>query len=139
MTTNRVSARFRELQHKIQTLDLAYVSRSVQLWQSADVIVCRRLDNKVKEWLDEQPLVISFQKVEPRRRAVVTDYAQEVSWFLLQISDIFEDKIDDISEYDFFGSVADAAITYLEGHQHDVELHQLLDVMLEEAKNLLEG
>jgi hypothetical protein len=138
MTANRISERFPELQHKIRTLDLAYVSRSVELWEGADVIVCRRLDNKVKEWLDQPPLVESFQKAEPRRRAIVTDYAQEVSWLFLQIEDIFESGIDYISKYDLFASLADTANAYLDAHQNNVKLTQLLDAVLGEAKSCLD-
>lgn len=138
MTTNQVGERFQELQHKIQTLDLAYVSRSVELWEGADVIVCRRLDNNVKEWLDEQPSAENFQKVEPRRRAVVTDFAQEMSWLFLQIDDIFEDEIDYIYKYDLFGSLADTAVSYLEANQNNVKLNQLLDAVLRRAERVLD-
>lgn len=113
------------------------MSKFVKLWQDADVIVCRRLDNNVQAWLDEQTSLGGFQKVEPRRRAVVTNYAQEVSWLFMQIKDIFDHEVDHISEYDLFGFLADAVSAHLDAHQNNVELKQLLDSAVEKAKSFL--
>ena len=54
-------------------------------WGGADVLINTRLLKKHKEWLGNQPLVLSFQPTSPMRRVVITKYAVELTWLFIQL------------------------------------------------------
>jgi len=103
-----------DLKRYIESVDISMEAKNVKEWGGADVIIRSRLDESIKEWLGDQPIVISFQSTEPRRRAVITKYSRELSWLLYELRNLFSEKIDYILKYDFYGLLAQTAIDYLE-------------------------
>ena len=110
----------------------------MELWGGADVIVRTRLDNETHKWLGSQPLVISIQSTEPRRRAVITEHAKELSWLLYQLKGIFSTKIDYVSKFDFYGLLAQSAIDYVTKYKEIQDARPLLIAVLNKAKGFCE-
>ena len=108
-------------------------------WGGADVIIKNQLNEKTRKWLGRQNIVLSFQKNEPRRRAVITEFSKELSWTFIQLRNIFRENINYISKYDFYGSLAQAAIDYIEDSGEHTERKQLLYVVLDAARNFNEN
>jgi hypothetical protein len=79
-------------------------------WGGADVIITREVTDSHREWLGTQPIVVSFQNTEPRRRLIVTSFHQELSWLFIQMRDLFSGHLDYITKFDFYGSLAENAI-----------------------------
>jgi hypothetical protein len=127
-----------ELQQKIESGDFVREARSVKQWGGADVIINRRLTDQIKKWQGDQPLVISFQETEPRRRAVITEYSKELSWLFYELKAIFAGEIDHVSKYDFYGLLAQSALDYLDAHKENVNCGQLLTAVLDMAKSFCE-
>jgi hypothetical protein len=127
-----------ELQQRIESGDFVSEARSVKQWGGADVIISRRLTDSIKEWRGDQPVVISFQEIEPRRRVVITEYSKELSWLFYELKAIFAGEIDHVSKYDFYGLLAQSALDYLDAHKGNVNCDQLLTAVLDMAKSLCE-
>jgi hypothetical protein len=108
-------------------------------WGGADVIIRNKLNENERKWLGRQNIVLSFQKNEPRRRAVITEFSKELSWTFIRLRDIFGENINYISKYDFYGSLAQAAIEYIEDSGEHTECKQLLYVVLDAARNFNEN
>lgn len=128
-----------KLEQQIQTED---ISKEVSIinneWGGADVIIRNRLDKNAKKWIEGQPHVISFQDTEPRRRAVITEYSKELTWLFCQLKQIFSGRIDYVSKYDFYGSLAQSAIDYLENNKQSKDMKTLLLTVLNKAKGFIE-
>jgi hypothetical protein len=112
---------------------------SMMEWSGADVIIRRRLNENIKKWLTDQPfLVISPQNSIPRRRAVITEFSEELSWLFHRLRIIFSGRIDYISKYDFYGSLAQSAIDYLQKNKDSKDRRPLLLEVVKTAKGLLD-
>ncbi|BBO16659.1 conserved hypothetical protein [Candidatus Brocadia pituitae] len=127
-----------KLEQKIKTTDISAEARTVKEWGGADVIIKERLDRDVKNWLGNQPLVISLQNTEPRRRAVITNCAKELSWLFYQLKGIFFERIDYISKYDFYGLLAQSAIDHITKSKETQDAKPLLLAVLNTAKGFCE-
>ena len=125
------------LRKKIQSGDFLKEVGSAQEWGGADVIIKNQLDKNTEEWLEGQPLTISLQNSEPRRRVVITEFSKELSWLFDQLRSIFSEKIDSISKYDFYGSIAQAALDYIDKDKEAVEQKKLLFTVLDESINFI--
>jgi hypothetical protein len=112
------------------------LARDVENWGGSDVIISDSLDESLKQWLEDQPIVISSQVNEPRRRVVITKYSKELSWLFYQLRDIFYEKLDHISKYDFYGSLAQSALDYLSDNVGDEELTDLLNAVIDTSKKV---
>jgi len=88
-------------EQRLQTEDISEEASVTREWRGADVIITKGLENNFEKWLEDQPLVISSQNTEPRRRAVITEYSKELSWLFYQLKHIFSDRIDYISKYGY--------------------------------------
>ena len=108
-------------------------------WGGADVIIRNQLNENEREWLAHQHIVLSFQKNEPRRRAVITEFSKELSWTFVRLRDIFRGNIDYISKYDFYGSLAQASIDYLEHSGENADCKELLYTVLDVARSFNEN
>ena len=108
-------------------------------WGGADVVIRNKLHEKTLKWLGRQNIVLSFQKNEPRRRAVITEFSKELSWTFIRLRNIFSGNLNYISKYDFYGSLAQAAIDYIEDSGEHTECKQLLYVVLNAARNFNEN
>lgn len=125
-----------DLKRRIETTDISMDARNVKEWGGADVIISSRLSNSIKTWLGDQPLVISPQKTEPQRRAVITQYSKELSWLFYQLKEIFAGEIDYISKYDFYGLLAQSAIDCLKVKQENAKCNELLNAVIDKARSL---
>lgn len=127
------------LEHRIEYTDIAIEARSVKEWGGADVIIKAELDVSTEKWLGDEPLVVSFQSTEPRRRAVITKHSKELSWLFYQLKDIFSEKIDYASKYDFYGLLAQSAIDYLMNNEETRDPKGLLLTVLNTSKGFCEN
>lgn len=98
------------------------------------MIIAAEMNDSIKDWIGSQPLVISFQKTAPRRRLVLTGYSRELSWLFFELKAIFYNKLDYITKYDFYGSLAQAALDYLEKNGGNVVLKEMLLEVIYTAK-----
>lgn len=83
-------------------------------------------------------MVVSFQDLTPKRRAVITEYSKEQSWLFEQLKDIFTEEIDFASKYDFYGLLAQSAIDYLETNKDNLEMRDLLLAVTNASKRFLD-
>ena len=125
-------------EQRLQTEDISKEASVTREWRGADVIITKGLDNNFKKWLEDQPLVIRSQKAEPRRRAVITEYSKELSRLFYQLKHIFSNRVDYKSKYDFYGSLAQSAIDYLEKNKDSKDVRTLLLTVLSTSKGFLE-
>lgn len=127
-----------ELKRRIETTDISMEARDVKEWGGADVIIKRILDADTEKWLGDQLLVISFQSGEPIRRAVITKYSKELSWLFYQLKNLFSERIDYVSKYDFYGLLAQSAIDYLTNNEETQDAKGLLLTVLNTSKGFCE-
>ena len=125
-------------EQRLQTEDISKEASATREWRGADVIITKGLDNNFKKWLEDQPFVISSQNTEPRLRAVITKYSKELSWLFYQLKHIFSNRIDYTAKYDFYGSLAQSAIDYLEKNKESKDVRALLLTVLSTSKGFLE-
>jgi len=126
-----------KLEHRIQTGGIPKRASKVGEWGGADVIITKQLDENTKRWLGDDAIVISFQNTEPRRRAVITEYSRELSWLFYRLKRIFSGKIDYISKYEFYGTLAQSAIDYLENNKHNQNAKDLLLAVINTSKQFI--
>jgi hypothetical protein len=126
------------VEERLQTEDISRKASTTREWRGADVIISKGLDNNFRKWLTGQPLVISPQDTEPRRRAVITEYSKELSWLFYKLREIFSDRIDYTSKFDFYGSLAQSAIDYLGRNKESRDVKALLLTVLSTSKGFLE-
>ena len=93
------------------------------------------LNDTIKEWFGDQFEVITLEKSEPRRRAVITEFSKELSWLFYQLKDIFAGELNYISKPVFYGMLAQTSIDYLEKNKEDVKCDQLLFSVLDKARS----
>jgi hypothetical protein len=123
------------LRQKIDSGSFLNSPKQQNEWGGADVVIRDQLNENISKWLGNQNIILSFQKDEPRRRAVITEFSKELSWTFRQLRDIFKEDLDYISKYDFYGSLAQAAIDYLECSKEKAECKKLLQTVLDAAGN----
>jgi len=125
-----------KLEQQIYREDISQKASTTKEWGGADVIICKDLDGQTKKWVEEGRIVIGFQNAEPKRRVVITEYPKELSWLFCQLKYIFSEKIDYISKYDFYGSLAQSAINYLKENKENEDMKSLLLFVLDTAKGV---
>jgi len=103
-------------------------------WGGADVTINTRMLKKHKEWLDNQPEVLSFQSTTPMRRVVVTKHAIELTWLFIQLRDLYLERINSVSKYDFYGELAQKAIDLLKETDSKCSADELLFEVLRTSK-----
>ena len=131
---HELMAQIEALKRRIEITDFSLEVEDVKEWGGEDVIIKSYLDKDTEKWLEGQPLVISFQSTEPRRKAVITKYSKELSWLFYQLRDLFSEKIDNISKYDFYGLLAQSAIDYLVNNEETQDAKGLLLTVLNTSK-----
>jgi hypothetical protein len=102
-----------ELERRITSKDFIETAKSVSEWGGADVIITSRLNDKIKNWLNDNHFTISFQDTKPQRRVIITQYSKELSLLFYELRNIFSSKMDHISKYDFYSILSESAIEYL--------------------------
>ena len=123
------------LERKIRSGIIVREANSIMEWAGSDVIISSQLNDSIKEWFGDQFEVITLEKTEPRRRAVITEFSKELSWLFYQLKDIFAGKLNYISKPVFFGMLAQTSIDYLEMNKEDVKCDQLLFSVLDKARS----
>ena len=126
------------VEQRLQTEDISRRASTTKEWRGADVIISKGLDNNYRKWIESQPLVISSQNTGPRRRAVITEYSKELSWLFYQLKRIFSGRIDYRSKYDFYGSLAQSAVDYLEKNKDSKDVRTLLLTVLSTSNAFIE-
>jgi len=130
--------RIDRIEKKVDSKSYIDEAASAKEWGGADVIISSHLSEDVKKWLGDQSVVISFQESEPRRRAVITEFSKELSWLFDQLKNIFADRIDYTSKYDFYGLLAQSAIDYLKKNEENKDVKLLLLAVLNTSKRFLD-
>jgi len=129
-----ITEKLQELEKKILNSDISGPAQKTEEWGGADVIITSEPDEGMKDWLGSQPLVVSFQRFAPRRRLVVTEFSRELSWLFFELKTIFYEKLDYVSKYDFYGSLAQTALDQLEENKGKAEMKAMLLAVVETAK-----
>jgi hypothetical protein len=135
---SKILSELKKLEQQILSEDISQIARSTREWGGADVVIASSMTEGIRQWVDDQPLVISLQKTASRRRAVVTQYSKELSWLFERLKHIFSEKIDYVSKYDFYGLLAQSAIDYMENNEDNQNVKGLLMHVLNTAKGWLE-
>lgn len=130
---NEIIKSMNELEKYILTVEFNEEAQETSNWGGADVVIEESMSDCIKNWLGDQPLVISHQKMEPRRRAVITPYAKELSLLFCKLRDIFIGKIDYTSKYDFYGILAQSAIDYKTENPEEYNKIDLLKTVINQA------
>jgi hypothetical protein len=125
-----------EIEKHIVNGDVSNLSKDTEEWGGADVVIHCVMDENDRRWIQNQPMVISMQLLEPKRRLVVTKYAKELSWLFYQMKNAAVNKIDYISKYDFYGILAQTAINFIELNK-EFELKDLLLAVFYSGKEYL--
>jgi hypothetical protein len=120
---------------KIESRNIVKEANSIMEWAGSDVIISSQLNDAIKEWFGDQFAVITLEKTEPRRKAVITEFSKELSWLFYQLKDIFAGELNYISKPVFFGMLAQTSIDYLEMNKEDVKCDQLLFSVLDKARS----
>ena len=123
------------LELKIESRNIVKEANSIMEWAGSDVIISSQLNDSIKEWFGDQFEVITLEKTEPRRRAVITEFSKELSWLFYQLKDIFAGELNYISKPVFYGMLAQTSIDYLEKNKEDVKCDQLLFSVLDKARS----
>ncbi len=131
---NDFNLQIEELEEYIKNTNISTEARHIKKWAGADVVIKKILDSNTERWLIDHPEVISFQKTDPRRRAVITENYKELSWLFYQLRDLCPEKIDYVSKYDFYGLLAQSAIDYLSNNEREQNSKELLLNVLNAAK-----
>lgn len=122
-----------KLQKRINAMDFLEEARVCQDWGGADVIIASQMKKDILDWQNSKPDTISYRKTAPRRRAVITEYSRELSWLFYKLKDIFVGRIDYASKYDFYGTLAQAALDYIEIKKSNANCQELLLAVLDSA------
>lgn len=123
-----------DLEKAVKTADIAKLAEGTEEWGGADVVIAAQMTKEMEEWIGSQPMVISFQRTAPRRRLVLTRYSRELSWLFFRLKDIFYDRLDYITKYDFYGLLAQAALDHLERNDGKADLEDMLLEVIEAAR-----
>ena len=107
-----------------------YPLEGMREWRGADVMIRSQVNPDDAEWSKNQPIVISPQETDPMRRVVVTEYALELSWLFVELGKVFSEQIDYVSKYDFYGSLAQAAIDHISRPEGNTDAKELLNAVL---------
>lgn len=133
-----IAEKLSEIEMKINNNDYSSELKTIRAFGGADVIISDKLTPENKRWIEEQPVVISSQKTAPVKRLVITPYYIELSWLFYQLRDIFNENIDFISKYDFYGILAQNAINFIENNENGYDCKSLLISVLNESRRTIE-
>ena len=68
------------------------------------------------------------------RRVVVTKYAIELSWLFIQLRELYYERINSVSKYDFYGELAQKAIDQVNETDNKCSADELLFEVLRTSK-----
>jgi hypothetical protein len=135
MMNQEIAKKLNELEQRIDSKEFLEHAKTVSEWGGADVIITSRLNDKIKNWQNDNQFTVSLQDTKPQRRVIITKYSKELSSLFYELRNIFLSEMDHISKYDFYGLLAQSAIDYLETHKENVECAPLLMAVLDKARS----
>lgn len=110
MLVNQINA----LKEKITSGNFM-VSQDFQLWGGSDVVITDKMTTDFKDWQNDSHIVVGSGNIQMSNRKVVcTKYAKELSKIFDELKIIFYDFIDFSNKYDFYSSLAEAAMKALQ-------------------------
>lgn len=124
-----------QLEEKVRTADIGKEAAGTEEWGGADVVIAAAMNEELEDWIGSQPFVVNFQKTAPRRRLVLTRHSRELSWLFFRLKDIFYDRLDYITKYDFYGLLAQAALDHIERNPRQDDLNGMLLEVIAAAKS----
>ena len=68
------------------------------------------------------------------RRLVITQHAIELSWLFIQLRELYRNRIDYLSKYDFYGELAQKAIDIIQETADECSYQELLFEVLRLSK-----
>jgi hypothetical protein len=68
------------------------------------------------------------------RRVVITKYAVELTWLFIQLRELYYERIDSVSKYDFYGELAQKAIDVVNETDNKCSVEKLLFEVLRTSK-----
>lgn len=77
---------------------------------------------------------IEKESFYPSPTYVITEHAEELSWLIFKLKDIFKEKIDYLNKYSFYGRIAERANNAINNNP-TIEMQDLLLQVIDEAKN----
>ena len=104
------------------------------VWSAADVIITEQINDTHKAWLENQPIVLSFQQFDAMKRLVVTQHAFELSWLFIQLRELYSGRIDNVLKFDFYGELAQKAIDTINFTNDENSYEELLLAVLRQSK-----
>ena len=104
------------------------------VWSGADVIITEQINDTHKAWLENQPIVLSFQQFDAMKRLVVTQHAFELSWLFIQLRELYSGRIDNVLKFDFYGELAQKAIDTINFTNDENSYEELLLAVLRQSK-----
>ena len=104
------------------------------VWSGADVIITEQINDTHKAWLENQPIVLSFQQFDAMKRLVVTQHAFELSWLFIQLRELYSGRIDNVLKFDFYGELAQKAIDTINFTNDENSYEELLLTVLRQSK-----
>ena len=113
---------------------LSDYKKGKSIWGGADVIIAEKASKDLKNWIGNQPLVISFQSSESMRRLVITQHAIELSWLFIQLRELYRNRINYVSKYDFYGELAQKAVDIINETEDKCSHKELLFEVLRLSK-----
>lgn len=133
-----ILTKLNNLEKIIKTENITQKASGTEEWGGADVVISKTMNKQIQKWLESDNIVISFQDTAPKRRAVITEYSKELSWLFEELKNIFTGEIDFITKYDFYGSLAQSAIDYLETNKGNLEMKDLLVSVINASRRFLD-
>ncbi len=107
-------------------------NRTEITWGGADVIVAFP-ENK----LESNVSVSNFNPDNSSKTIVVSQYAAEIGWLLIELKEIFNKHINYLNKYMFYGEIADKANQIIGETEDNTDIRYLLKELIRESKKFL--
>ena len=107
-------------------------NRSEITWGGADVVVVFPEYNTLSGNAES-----NFNPDSTSKTIVVSEYAAEIAWVLLELKEIYKQHINYLNKYMFYGEIAERAIQILNQTQGNTDIRCLLKEMVRESKKFL--
>jgi len=111
-----------------------------EFFGGADVIISDELRSNHQRFISDQPQVFPMSDSEyiPRRRVVITRHAAVLSALFFAFRDSSGDLITAANKHEFYGTLAQSSIDFIEAHGDPVDATDLLREVYQNGRTLLE-
>ena len=110
-----------ELRDSIKKNEVTKLSKSTPLFGGADISIVSKTPNINNDFYGS-PLF------------TITKYSKELSWLIYQLKDVFNDELDYMNKYPFYGRLAERANKSIELNGEN--LNKILTDVLDEAEEI---